>query len=324
MGVPQDIIAAIASSSVVSALISGGFGAYQIRKKAQLDEQQAASNARRDYEYEARKRLYTVCEPLIFQLIESGQVATKRIRIISTWANTNSLDKALLNAYFFNATVYRLFVPVAIASEFERQLTLVDLAVDSRINSAHKLSRMLYQSFNAVDEVGRAAPKVDYQPAEQDEVLVAGDLAGASDAMILEENGARHLMSFGQYEALFAKEQRPNSSQPVDEGNRKKLLAPVRRLFEDFSPSGKPALWRTLLVQVLIYQALYALGSLRSDVPTTTLRPTPPGQGFRERFRWEPKSQQGDRSATSLFGQFDAAWEYVTSRVEASEFDEWQ
>jgi len=47
--------------------------------KAHLAEQQAERDARRDYEYEARKRLYHDYRPLLFQLVERSQVALNRI-----------------------------------------------------------------------------------------------------------------------------------------------------------------------------------------------------------------------------------------------------
>ncbi len=47
----------------------------------QLQEQHAERNARRDYEYEAKKRLYTECEPIVFEAMELAD--NFRLRVIS-------------------------------------------------------------------------------------------------------------------------------------------------------------------------------------------------------------------------------------------------
>src|SRR5712692_9037207 len=63
--------------------------------KAHLAEQQAERDARRDYEYEARKRLYHDYGPLLFQLVERSQVALNRIYNIATIARLGKLlDKS--------------------------------------------------------------------------------------------------------------------------------------------------------------------------------------------------------------------------------------
>ena len=45
----------------------------------ELEEQRAIKDARRDYEYDAKKRLYAECEPLVFQALELAESARFRI-----------------------------------------------------------------------------------------------------------------------------------------------------------------------------------------------------------------------------------------------------
>ena len=45
-----------------------------------LREKEATTKARQDYEYEALKRLYTECEPLLFQFFELAEDAESRVR----------------------------------------------------------------------------------------------------------------------------------------------------------------------------------------------------------------------------------------------------
>ena len=47
--------------------------------KDELDQRKTVRDARLDYEYEARKRLYTVAEPLLFQMHELAQQSLWRV-----------------------------------------------------------------------------------------------------------------------------------------------------------------------------------------------------------------------------------------------------
>lgn len=49
------------------------------RLQALLAERKADLDARRDCDYEARKRLYKECEPLLFRLAEASENALRRI-----------------------------------------------------------------------------------------------------------------------------------------------------------------------------------------------------------------------------------------------------
>src|ERR1700688_1501373 len=73
-----DVISALIAAS--AALLLGLFNAaYTYRSTREMHE----TDARREYEYEARKRLYEECEPLIFQTLESAEVARRRVRSIA-------------------------------------------------------------------------------------------------------------------------------------------------------------------------------------------------------------------------------------------------
>lgn len=58
-----------------------------------LAEERAERDARRDYEYEARKHLYQVCGPLIFQLTERSEDALYRIYSLARTSREGHLSK---------------------------------------------------------------------------------------------------------------------------------------------------------------------------------------------------------------------------------------
>jgi hypothetical protein len=71
------VIAAVAS--FVVAMISHFSSRSNQRKIERLRDVYAERDARRDYEYEARKRLYHECGPAFFQMMELSESAFHRI-----------------------------------------------------------------------------------------------------------------------------------------------------------------------------------------------------------------------------------------------------
>ena len=61
--------------------------------RAALADRNSAAAARRDYEYEARKRLYQHVEPLLFQLYEALEEAHYRVRSLVRTATQGHLGR---------------------------------------------------------------------------------------------------------------------------------------------------------------------------------------------------------------------------------------
>src|SRR6266571_930724 len=110
--------------------------------KDTLVEQQEERNARRDYQYEARKRLYQQYEPLLFQLVECCENAKERIYSLARTARLGDLEpKGWLSSkdYYLSSTIYFLLSPLVVFKLMQRSLTLVDLTVDPYLNDQYLL-----------------------------------------------------------------------------------------------------------------------------------------------------------------------------------------
>jgi hypothetical protein len=84
------------------------------RLRADLNEKQAERNALRDYEYEARKRLYHECAPLIFQLLEQAEGVINRVGNLARTASQGKLEPGrtwLKRDYYRLSTYYRFLAP---------------------------------------------------------------------------------------------------------------------------------------------------------------------------------------------------------------------
>ena len=86
--------------------------------KDTLTETQAERAARRDYQYEARKRLYQQYEPLLFQLVEHCESAKERIYSLARSAKEGDLEKvgwlSKWDEYYLYSTIYFLLSPLVI------------------------------------------------------------------------------------------------------------------------------------------------------------------------------------------------------------------
>ena len=90
---PQSAIIAAVISAIVSLTVllltpllqrslerlKGGVLRDVERTKAELENKASVENARRTYEFDARKRLYDQIEPLLFQLFEAAEGSYYRV-----------------------------------------------------------------------------------------------------------------------------------------------------------------------------------------------------------------------------------------------------
>ena len=77
-----------AGTSVLVALLTAGLALRTQRRVVELthrfEEQRAERDARRDYEYDAKKRLYAECEPVLFEAMELAGGAQAEGRAVVT------------------------------------------------------------------------------------------------------------------------------------------------------------------------------------------------------------------------------------------------
>jgi hypothetical protein len=154
-GTSPTIIAAIiaAAASLIVALLSAVFTKRNSARVKQLEDERAESDAARSYRYEARKRLYAVCEPVLFQATEQAEYARSRIRSLARSASEDHLRLdgsgwlAATHKYYFTSIVYGLMAPVTSFTLLQRQLTTIDLGLDRRVRERYELLKLIFLSF---------------------------------------------------------------------------------------------------------------------------------------------------------------------------------
>ena len=230
------------------------------------EELGAENQARRDYEYDARKRLYTECEPLLFRLSEASENALHRIYSLARTARMGDLGPKQPSwldspSYYMSSTIYNLLVPLVIFRLLQDKLTLVDLTVDSCISTQYLIAKSLYISFTEPFVLANKPPILEYKPfIENWEVeriampethwsqgLTLGSLDVAIEGMInRRSDDIDRCMTFGEFEASFRDDLQgdgPTFGHFVD-------------ILRSFHPARRPVLWRILVVQAHLYAKL--------------------------------------------------------------------
>jgi len=272
---PATITACIAG---FSALVLASWNFYLSKKnqtdievlKNSLAEQKSDNDARRDYEYEAKKRLYQEYEPLLFQLIETSINAVYRIQNLSKSVRNGDLgENGWLSRfnYYTKSTIYKLFAPLAIFKLMQQKITFIDLAVDKSIGLKYKLIKQLYLCYTDDFELARLHSPIEYDPnnISWKELRVANPIKYCRQGLPMglldktlelfiekEEDGKEYLISYGTFEKKIG-DSYDNKSSPIHFS---------KELFFMFHPVQRPILWRIIITQLLILNILIRLGDM--------------------------------------------------------------
>jgi hypothetical protein len=241
--------------------------------KNSLEVKRSENDARREYEFEARKRLYQEYEPLLFQLMEASDNAINRIQSLARTARMGDLNEggwlSVFN-YYTKSTIYKLLVPIAIYQIMQKKLTLVDITVDKSIGIRYKLAKQIYFSYTDDFEFARTFKKIEYNPNQLKwrekrienpasfwrQGLPMGLLDKTVDVLIeKEEDGKERVISYGEFEKKLAKV----GSDSFEDINL------ASDIFLNFNPQTRPVLWRVLIAQVLLLKTLLKLKAIKPE-----------------------------------------------------------
>lgn len=321
-------------SGLISLVVSSLTALFTYRtkiKESELSDLNAERKARRDYEYEARKRLYEECEPLFFELYQLSIGGMKRVGSLARSArmgylNNDSRGWLAVVDYYTLSTVYKLIAPLAIVRIIQRRITLVDLSLDARIKEQFSLANCLYSTFTADFKFAQANPKLEYNPnfefdpANSDfsdqrqaqperyfrQGLPVGRLDTAVDALIItDEKGSSRCMSFGRFESQY----KDTSSDLHRE------FAEVVPLLLNFHPRTRPVLWRMLITQLHLYKTIIInseSGSLLNKSGRHFAQISPHERKKRYDWRQDPHEASDEEV---LNEPFNVAEKYLSKRL---------
>ena len=186
-------------------------------------------SAMREYEFEARSRLYSAIGPLRFQLLLACRDLAGRVerRGLSDEHYSMSVD-----GYYGRSSLFRILRPLCLSEMIERQIAFADFSVDDGAVALLRFKRAAFTALSGGLLVGDH-PKVNWN--EQREHVFIDNLTRCANVLMDEtEAGHRVLASheFGDY---------------LDDKANVAKVAPFPDILEDFSPSSKPLFWVRLV-----------------------------------------------------------------------------
>ena len=197
------------------------------------------------------------------------------------------------NEYYVTSTMYNLLAPAVVYKLIQRRLTIMDLRLDRNIDSHYQLAKHLAWSFTADFDLawGLKVFPLSYEPNHPDwekliqnepsryrrQGLAIGKFDNAVESLIIRDsqpNGHQRVMSFGEFESALHK---PDST--VCE-----TFSVVRDIITGFHPETRPVLWRMLITQAHIYDAIVRFH--KDNASTTELIVVPIPKEDRKPFYW--------------------------------------
>jgi hypothetical protein len=220
------------------------------------------------------------------------------------------------NEYYIASTMYNLLAPGVIYKLIQRRLTIVDLTLDKNIDKHYQLAKHLAWSFTADFDFawGLKVSPVPYDPNNPDwrefrktapatywrQGLPIGRFDNAVEALIVrdpEPDGLQRVMSFGEFETGLHS----------DNSTVNNTFSFVRDMMTGFHPETRPTLWRMLIAQAHIYDAIVRFHKENAD--DKKLIVVPIREKDREPFYW--RRNPNDIERTQLDEPFNVAEAYL-------------
>jgi hypothetical protein len=314
---PVEVIVAVISASAAAA---AAFFTFRMQRqleviKGSLAEAQAERDAQRDYTYEARKRLYSEIQPLLFQLMELSESAYRWVMGLARTARQGQLSW-LSKGYYLRMTIYRLTAPLAVFRLIQRRLTVVDLTVDVRLRIQYNIAKQIYFSVSdgfTLASVGDYPIPYDphhvrrwrgYEPSvHTQQHLFRGHLDMIADALVVREQDGLRCMTYGEFETQFL-----DTNSDVYRATHALAAG-----FSEFDPRSRPVVWRMLIVQVYFHKAL-----LYTFQQTAAVLGSPAellSKEERLELDWRQASQGAPNDEEVLVWPFNAAEAYVRRQL---------
>ena len=207
--------------------------------------ERAEADARRAYEFEARKRLYDEVEPHFFQLFLACEASYYRVASLARSQRLGGIGDAQSwlgrDGYYLRSTVYNIFLPLAGYRLIQRAATFVDIGLDDALRTRFFLMKQAYFTFSDDFELASLAPAIDYRPDDSADPsprqgLVLGNLDRLLDQFIVETEKGGRALSFGEFD------------RKLDAGEEfARDVGPAFDLFRWFDFESRPVLARALI-----------------------------------------------------------------------------
>lgn len=206
-----------------------GQSVWEAKIRREIESFLADQAAQRQYDWDARKRLYEAIGPLRFQLLLACRDLSGRIEA----HGTREHYRTSVRGYYGQSTLHRIVRPITIGLLIERQMAYADFAVDPGALTLMRFSYLARQCLSG-DLLVNGHSHVDWDTQKQH--VFSEVLTTAGVALVIEKDDQPpRVMRFDEMETVAG-----------DEAFLEKL-DPFPSLLERFSPTAKPLLWLRLV-----------------------------------------------------------------------------
>jgi len=319
----QMIIALIAAAASLVVSVATAAVSYSFRRRSdtelarlqdQLTEERSERSARRDYVYEAQKRLYTEFQPVLFQMVERCNGALARIKGMAESARTGRIlwpgrlgEGWEDDPNHMISMSWDLLAPLALFRIGQQKLTGLDLSVDTVIGWQYLLARELYSSWAMGYELAAEEPTLPFDDEEREtrQHVLLSHLEQMADCLIRhDEPGQLSCIRFSEFDSAFFKDPEFVEAMPH-------ITLPLT----NFHPQRKPVLWRLLLTQAHLHTAIIMTFATVVDGHPQRIHPvdalTPAGW---DDFDWRSDDSLSREEAVVI--PFRATRNFLTKRLQ--------
>jgi hypothetical protein len=195
-----------------------------IRKE--VETQLGEGAAQRQYELEARRRLYLAIGPLRFQLLLACRDLAGRVESFAL----RKQYRMNLEGYYGRSTLYRMLRPIAVCELIEEQVALADFSIDRGAIDCLRFRRTITRIFSG-DELPGDHPEVNWNAQEQH---VYADSLSSCARILIEAHEGKRVLRFDEFGKLLK-----DKSDAV--------VTPFDTLLSEFNMGAKPILWIRLV-----------------------------------------------------------------------------
>jgi hypothetical protein len=189
-------------------------------------------SAEREYNLDARKRLYSAIGPLRFQLLLACRDVSTRI---NNYGSDDLRYSMTMRDYYGKSTLYRLLRPIAIAELVERQITYADFSVDP---TGVELLRFKKAAFMAFTDGDTILEHPDANWGDEKEHVFSGTLGRLASELIIRDEDIdtkERPMHFHEFQTFIHKPALFDR------------FSPLKGILNDFTISKKPIFWIRLV-----------------------------------------------------------------------------
>jgi hypothetical protein len=283
-----------------------------------LDARKGLRDARRAYEFEARKRLYEDLEPLLFQGSEAAQNLFNRVANIARSARLGHLGNREASwlakghsEYYRMSLLHRLLTLWALQQLVSRRLTHVDQSLDPAVGSRVAVQSILYEVLSDHFHLAAAQPPIPYDPYIEADTIRQGVARGVIDsaaASLLsgDRHGADCILDLGQFQQNLSEMSDP----------RREAVNQVSVIFDDFHPATHPVLWRSLVACAALSWVLIKLAKEHERNPKDLVKEFFADPRVYEKFDWRGDQSMDRHSVEPPESALKAARFHILERLE--------